>query len=65
MRGIRFAPSLPQFKIIIPPEKLVTWFPINANKGTKELFSSYHAAIFLTFCINITLKSQEIAILLL
>ncbi len=36
----------PPVAIILPPENLQIWFPVNTSKATKELFSSNHA-IFL------------------
>ncbi len=57
-------PPPPPVAMILPPEKLLTCFPINTSKGTKELFSSNHAiAIFVAYCMNFSLKSQEMAIL--
>ena len=43
-RGIGFAPR--PVAIILPPESLLTWFPVNTSKRTKELFSSNHAILF-------------------
>ncbi len=55
--------ELPREESDLPPPPPVTWFPINASKGTKELFSSSHAIFCCFLHMNITLKAQEMDIL--